>query len=100
MQHWNVLNWVGVDNYRRGERAYNYAIPVLAWVRRFTSMYLTMIYVIHKLQFTLVTGYGGSKLTVQDSSDNHCNTNGEAIEVWANATHITNTSDCFLRQIR
>ena len=50
--------------------------------------------------FLLVNGYGGSRLSVQDSSDSHCNTNGETIEIWVNATHIANQSDCFLRQMR
>lgn len=47
---------------------------------------------------TTVTGYGGSKLVVRDDSHDVCNTNNEAITVWENATHIANSSECFLKQ--
>ena len=49
--------------------------------------------------FIAVYGFGGSRLYVQDTSDSHCNTNGEMIQMWINTTYIEETPDCYVKQL-
>ena len=49
---------------------------------------------------TAVHGFSGSQLSVQDESDTDCNTNGETITIWPNATYVATAPECVLRQIK
>ena len=45
-----------------------------------------------------VHGFGGSRLYAQDTSDSHCNTNGEMIRMWINTTYAEEAPDCYVKQ--
>lgn len=53
---------------------------------------------VHVYFVTTVHGYTASRLFAQDDSDTDCNTNGETIRIWLNATHATTAPTCFLKQ--
>ena len=63
--------------------------PVYSYFQLLSNAFVTII---------AVTGFGGSRLYIQDTSDGHCNTNGEAIRIWINTTHVENAPDCYVKQ--
>ena len=46
----------------------------------------------------VVYGSGGSRLYAQDTSESHCNTNGEMIRIWINTSYIEEAPDCIIKQ--
>ena len=58
------------------------------------------IIIIVNAQLHAVHGFTDSRLHVQDESDTDCNTNGETIRIWENATYIAAAPECFLNQFK
>ena len=74
------------------------AIVIYSSRLSFFSQYIATFSCCAFVTIIAVTGFGGSRLYMQDTSDGHCNTNGEAIRIWINTTHVENAPDCYVKQ--
>ena len=50
--------------------------------------------------YRAVTGFGGSRLSVQDMSEGECNTKGGNVTLWRNTEYVATSPQCFLNQFR